>query len=299
MSQSFPRHEPYEFVSLHLNYTEAYQILQVGAYSDLFAYECCLVFGLALGLYLNLWIIRYFRFHLMFIFEAIAMALGVSGFHAFTSANETPTRIGYAALVLIIVNLAFGLIDMILRYRNRAMHTLHLLVSNAALWVGCIATTAWYRDGLRQNGYNDIWVFSFICMWGGAMIALPVPGTLNYLLFYEGPYNPEWVAVDPAERYKREDKARKKSEKEKEKKEKEEAREKTKKEKENKPEETEMVPNDKDFVTVRIHTKDKENGDDESDEDSNERRRKNKKKRSRDKDRDSDRDSDRKQKKKR
>jgi len=266
--------QQFDFPSLNLTY--AYNVLEVGAYSDLFGYECCLIFGIVLGVYLNIKLIRACRYHLMFFFELCATALGGSGFHAFTAAGDTPTKIAYSALVMICVNLGFSTLDMILCFKNRALHTLHLLVANAALWVGCIATTSWYRDNLQKHGYTDIWVFSFICMWGGAMIALPVPGVINYCLLHQGPFNPEWIQVDPAEQARNAEKARKKADRDAEKKEKESQKEKERKKKKggkDKEEETEMGPiHDKDFVRVDV------NSDDSGSDSEGEKRKKKKKK---------------------
>jgi len=284
------------------NLTYAYNVLEVGAYSDLFAYEFCLVVALLLGLYFNVRFIRACRFHLMFLWEMIACALGISGFHAFAAAvpPQTPTHIAYSALVLIVVNLAFSLVDMILCFKNRALHTLHLLVASAALWIGCIATTAWYRDSLQNNGYNDIWVFSFICMWGGAMIAVPIPGVVNYLLFFEGPYNPAWVAVDPAERIRAQEKAKKKAEKDAAEKEKEPKKkdkdkdkdgakkEKGKKREDSKGDEIEMGITDKEFITVHVHKSENEDSDDDDSDGAKKKKKRSRKGKKKDKDKDKD-----------
>jgi len=149
----------------------------------------------------------------------------------FFTQGTTPTKIGYTALVIIVVNLAFSLVDMGLCFKNRALHTIHLLVANAALWIGCIATTARYRDNLREHGYADIWVFSFICMWGGAMIALPAPGVFSYLYFQQGPWNPNWVAENPAEVQKRQEKSKRDAERAAEKKERDTQKDKGREEK--------------------------------------------------------------------
>jgi len=281
-----------EFIDYSVNFTAAYQTLQVGAYSDLFAYECCLIIALIIGEYLNIRLIRACRFHFMFLFEAFAMALGISGFAAYASRRQEPTKIAYAALVMIVVNLAFSLLDMLLCFKNRALHTLHLLVANAALWIGCIATTAWYRDNLQQHGYADIWVFSFICMWGGAMIALPAPGVFAYLYGQQGPYNPDWVAVSPAEIARRAEEEKRKAEKDAKKKEKEaqkekekEAKKKKSKGEKDKPEETEMAITDREFVTVHVN-------DDGDSSDSDTEKRKKKKKRAKKDKRDRDREED-------
>jgi len=282
------------------NLTYAYNVLEVGAYSDLFAYEFCLVVALLLGLYFNVRFIRACRFHLMFLWEMIACALGISGFHAFAGATppQTPTHIAYSALVLIIVDLAFSLVDMILCFKNRALHTLHLMVAIASLWIGCIATTAWYRDSLQNNGYNDIWVFSFICMWGGAMIAVPIPGVVNYLLFFEGPYNPDWVAVDPAERIRAQEKAKKKAEKdttEKEGKKKDKDKDKDggkkergKKREDSKGDEIEMGITDKEFITVHVHKSENEDSDDDDSDGAKKKKKRSRKGKKKDKDKDKD-----------
>jgi len=292
----FTTHDIKEFF-YGVNLTAAYEDLQVGAYSDLFAYEFCLIGALLIGEYLNVLLLRACRFHIMFLFELAACALGSSGFQAYYTQGTTPTKIGYSALVMIVVNLGFSLTDMILCFKNRALHTIHLLVANAALWVGCIATTARYRDNLKDAGFYDIWVFSFICMWGGAMIALPAPGVFNYLYFQQGPYNPNWVAVDPAEVKKRQEKAKREAEKAAEKKEREAQREKEKAEKDKKkkkykekPSETEMqAMTDRDFITVNIPDKEDE---EDSDDSETEKRKKKKKKRSKKDKRDRDRDRD-------
>jgi len=86
---------------------------------------------------------------------------------------------------MIILNLFISLLDAALKFR-RPIHSFHLLFAHACLWVGCIATVAWYRDYNRAFGYVTWSAFSFIAMWCGAMIALPFPPLIDYLFFYRG-----------------------------------------------------------------------------------------------------------------
>jgi len=179
----------------YVNTTKLYATwttLNIGAYSNFFAFECALVLGLLTGVYCNVPYLRRCRFFIMLFLEVAACALGISGFMAFNRDNLAVTRIAYSALVLVIANLVVALLDFCARY-PRPFHLFHLLLANATLWIGCIATTSWYRDGYRQPSgetYKDLWVFSFITMWGGAMIAIPIPGTLLYIFYNEGAYRP-------------------------------------------------------------------------------------------------------------
>jgi len=155
-----------------------------GAFCNFFAYEFCLPFALVVMSYLLL-PGKNTRFYVAFLYEAAATALGIAAYTAWHVQNVTPSRLGYTILVLIIVNLAVSLLDIILSFR-RPIHTFHLLLAHACLWVGVIATVAWWRDHTYYNGYRNWSTDSFIAMWGGAMIALVFPPLIDYLFFYRG-----------------------------------------------------------------------------------------------------------------
>jgi len=155
-----------------------------GAFCNFFAYE----FSLPLALI----IMSYFllpgknsRFYIALFWEAVATALGIAAYTAFHKQNMTPTQIGYSILVLIIVNLFVSIVDVILKFR-RPIHTFHLLLAHACLWVGVIATVFWWRDYTYFNGYRTWATDSFIAMWGGAMIAIVFPPLIDYIFFYRG-----------------------------------------------------------------------------------------------------------------
>jgi hypothetical protein len=156
----------------------------VGAY--------CAFFGFAVALPFALIIMSYFllpgrnsRFYIALFFEMVATALGCAYFAAFWNLGKTASDIAYAILVMICVNLLVSLLDAALRFR-RPIHSFHLLLAHACLWVGCIATVAWYRDYTRAINYVSWEAWSFIAMWCGAMIAIAFPPLIDYLFFYRG-----------------------------------------------------------------------------------------------------------------
>jgi hypothetical protein len=159
-------------------------------YYDRGAY--CSFFGFAVALPLALIIMSYFllpgrnsRFYVGLYFETVATALGIAYFTAFYALNKTASNIAWSILILIIVNLFISFLDIILKFR-RPLHSFHLLLAHACLWVGCIACVDWYRDYNRAFGYTSWEAFTFIAMWAGAMIALPFPPLVDYLFFYRG-----------------------------------------------------------------------------------------------------------------
>jgi len=156
----------------------------VGAY--------CAFFGFAVSLPLALVIMSYFllpgrnsRFYVGLYFEIVATALGIAYFVAFYRLDTTPTHIAWAILIMILVNFFVSIADAIFQYR-RPIHSFHLLLAHACLWVGCIATVAWYRLNNEAFGFVSWEAFSFIAIWCGAMIALPFPPLVDYLFFYRG-----------------------------------------------------------------------------------------------------------------
>jgi len=156
----------------------------VGAY--------CAFFGFAFSLPLALVIMSYFllpgrnsRFYVGLYFEIVATALGITYFVAFYRLSYTPSHIAWAILIMILVLFFTSIADAILQF-HRYIHSFHLLLAHACLWVGCIATVLWYRDFNIDFGYASWEAFSFIAIWCGAMIALPLPPLVDFLLFYRG-----------------------------------------------------------------------------------------------------------------
>jgi len=165
----------------------------VGAY--------CAFFGFAVAFPLALVIMSYFllpgrnsRFYVGLYFEIVATALGIAYFVAFYRLNTTPSHIAWAILIMILVNFFVSIVDTAAQYR-RPIHSFHLLLAHSCLWVGCIATVAWYRDYNRAFGYVSWEAFSFIAIWCGAMIALPFPPLVDYLFFYRGYLVPDDTLV--------------------------------------------------------------------------------------------------------
>jgi len=159
-------------------------------YYDVGAY--CAFFGFAVALPFALIIMSYFllpgrnsRFYVGLLLELAATALGCAYFAAFYKLGKTASDIAWAILIMICVNLIVSLIDACLKFR-RPIHSFHLLLAHACLWVGCIATVAWYRDYTRAFGYVSWNAWSFIAMWSGAMIAIAFPPLLDYIFFYRG-----------------------------------------------------------------------------------------------------------------
>jgi len=189
----FQLKQPLQYYDVNgVNITNLWETYNVGAYSAFFAYDCALVIGLVIAYYCDVAYIRRVRFALFLVFEIIACALGISAYLAFKQASKTPTNIAYSALVLVLLNLVVGVVDWITRF-HKSVHLFHALLSNATLWVGCVSVMSWYRDAYYYGNYKDIWVFSFIAMWSGAMIALPFPGFFTFLLTRRGMYAPDAV----------------------------------------------------------------------------------------------------------
>jgi len=193
MADEITNLEPLEHYDINVTaVANLWKTYNVGAYSSFFAYDCCLVIGLVCAFYCDIPYIRRGRFFLLWLFEIIACALGISGYMAFDQQGKKPTNIAYSALVLVIFNVIVGTIDWLTRF-HKSVHLFHALLCNTTLWVGAISAMSWYRDAYYYDNYKDIWVFSFIAMWSGAMIALPFPGFFVYLMTRKGMFNREAV----------------------------------------------------------------------------------------------------------
>jgi len=173
-----------------------YTALDRGAYCDFFAYECALPLGIIIMSYL-LVPGKNSRFYIALFFEAVATALGIAGYTAFHAYDgRSATRIGISILVMIIVNLAVSILDAALKF-HRIIHTFHLLLAHACLWIGGLATVWWYRDWSRnaEVQYKSWEVWSFISIWSGAMIAIGFPALIDYVFFHRGYLVPDGQMV--------------------------------------------------------------------------------------------------------